>query len=184
MGRQTIRCSLALTLLCGLPWLALSQTTNGDTTLQSDAAALCAGAAPAVPAAGSAPDEAADSGLPAFPPVDLAAYTSLSAADRDSLQRAWQAGVDTAMARIAAAHDASVQAAVTEAVAAAVRVYRPREHALCAALVALSGDVDRVQREQIAGLQRQLAEQRIVNGLATAGTALASFFLGHELGSR
>lgn len=182
MERQTIRCSLALTLLCGLPWLALSQTTNGNTTLQSDAAALCAGAAPAVPAAGSAP--AADAGLPAFPPVDLAAYTSLSAADRDSLQRAWQAGVDQAMARIAAAHDASVRAAVTEAVAAAVRVFRPREHALCAALAALSGDVDRVQREQIAGLQRQLAEQRIVNGLATAGTALASFFLGHELGAR
>ena len=88
------------------------------------------------------------------------------------------------MARIAAAHDASVRAAVTEAVAAAVRVFRPREHALCAALAALSGDVDRVQREQIAGLQRQLAEQRIVNGLATAGTALASFFLGHELGAR
>lgn len=182
MERQTIRCSLALTLLCGLPWLALSQTTNGNTTLQSDAAALCAGAAPAVPAAGSAPS--ADAGLPAFPPVDLAAYTSLSAADRNSLQRAWQAGVDQAMARIAAAHDASVRAAVTEAVAAAVRVFRPREHALCAALAALSGDVDRVQREQIAGLQRQLAEQRIVNGLATAGTALASFFLGHELGAR
>lgn len=170
---------LMLILLCAPLWPGLSQTTNGGTT-RTDARALCDGAAPALPAGGAA--RAADGGLPAFEAVDLSAYGSLSPADRASLQQAWQAGVQRAMAAIAAAHDASVQAAVTEAVAAVVRIYRPREHALCAALVSLSQDVDRVQREQIEGLHRQLAEQRIVNGLATAGTALASFFLGHELG--
>lgn len=186
MTRATIRCWPMLILLCAPLWPALSQTTNGSTTGND----LCASAAPAAaPAAGGS--AAPGPGLPAIEPVDLSQYPSLSAVDRDSLQHALQAGWQGAMERIAAAHDTAVRQAVDEAVAGVLRIYLPREKALCAQVATLKQQVDQAQRAtagdysgEIAALHRQLAEHRIINSLIMAGTALGSFFLGHELGNR
>lgn len=187
MTRVTIRYWPVLILLCAPLWPALSQTTNGSTT--GDDPCSAAAAAPAPAAGGGSGTQGA--GLPAIEPVDLSPYESLSAADRASLQHALQVGWEGAMARIAAAHDTSVRQAVDEAVAAVLRIYLPREKALCAQVATLEQQVDQAQRatagdyqDEIAALRRQLAEHRIINGLVTAGTALASFFVGHELGGR
>lgn len=153
MTRATIRCWPMLILLCAPLWPALSQTTNGSTTGND----LCASAAPA--AGGSA---AQGPGLPAIEPVDLSQYPSLSAVDRDSLQHALQAGWQGAMERIAAAHDTAVRQAVDEAVAGVLRIYLPREKALCAQVATLKQQVDQAQRAtagdysgEIAALHRQ-----------------------------